>query len=81
MYSRKKQKFSPDLENKDRDVDAHQEEEENVSVARITSYSTHATYPFPISNLRTPGALQGTTADEGSAGKCIKKGDLDLLYF
>lgn len=81
MYSRKKQKVSPHLEIKDRAVDAHQEEEENASVALITSCSTHATYPFPIADLRTPGALQGTTAEEAGAGKRIKKGDLDLLYF
>lgn len=74
MYSRKKQKVSPGLEDKDRAVDAHQEE------ARIASFSTHPTYPFPIADLRTPGALQGTTA-EASAGKPIRKGDLDLLYF
>ena len=81
MYSRKKQKVSPHLENKDSAVDAHQEEEENASVALITSYSTHATYPFPIADLRTPRAFQGTTAEEAWAGKRIKKGDLDLLYF
>lgn len=43
------------------------------------SYSTHPTYPFPVADL--PSGFFPAGIVYASAGKSIKKGDLDLLYF
>lgn len=51
-----------------------------VAEPTIQTYSTHPTYPFPIADLPSPSALQRGIPPT-SAGKVIKKGDLDLLYF
>lgn len=47
----------------------------------IRTFSTHPTYPFPIADLPTTSAALKLGLVPTSAGKAIKKGDLDLLYF
>ncbi|KAG0614063.1 hypothetical protein M758_6G148700 [Ceratodon purpureus] len=90
MYARKKQKLSsPEpaaAESIPASVPLPAEAKEILGQAAETTrpvrtYSTHPTYPFPIADLPiTSAALQAGLAPT-SAGKVIKKGDLDLLYF
>ena len=75
FYARKKQKLSSP-------------EPEPVAVqsippeaAPIRSYSTHPTYPFPIADLPVTSAVLRSGIVPASAGKVMKKGDLDLVYF
>jgi len=49
--------------------------------APIRSYSTHPTYPFPIADLPVTSAVLRSGIVPASAGKVMKKGDLDLVYF
>jgi alkylated DNA repair dioxygenase AlkB len=75
LYARKKQKLSsPEPE----PVAAQSIPPE---AAPIRSYSTHPTYPFPIADLPVTSAVLRSGIAPTSAGKVMKKGDLDLVYF
>lgn len=82
LYARKKQKLSP-LETEAEDVSSRSEPEHSIPLeaAPIRSYSTHPTYPFPIADLPVTSAVLRSGIVPTSAGKVMKKGDLDLVYF
>lgn len=87
LYSRKKQKMSSPERTVQVSVSqplsavGKQNLGHTLAETPVRTYSTHPTYPFPIADLHPSGGLLHSESILTSAGKVIKKGDLDLLYF